>query len=102
MLRVNPATGDVQLTTPILRKGRGKEHGWLTYPEGLKHLVSEKWSQNLGLRSPMKNRIKRKYYLVNLSLSVYGIAWTLQLVMRQLRVSFSWQKRRMLDESCLG
>ena len=43
MLRVNPATGDVQLTTPILRKGRGKEHGWLTYPEGLKHLVSEKW-----------------------------------------------------------
>ena len=39
MVRVNPVTGDVQVTTPMLRR----EEGWVSYPEGLKHLVSERW-----------------------------------------------------------
>ncbi len=39
MVRVNPATGEVQVTTPMLRR----EKGWASYPDGLKHLVSERW-----------------------------------------------------------
>jgi len=42
MVRVNPLTGDVQVTTPMLRR----EQGWVSYPEGLKHLIHEKWEPN--------------------------------------------------------
>ena len=42
MVRVNPLTGDVQVTTPMLRR----ERGWVSYPEGLKHLIHEKWEPN--------------------------------------------------------
>ena len=39
MVRVNPVNAEVQVTTPMLRR----EQGWVSYPNGLKHLVSERW-----------------------------------------------------------
>ncbi len=39
MVRVNPLTGEVQATTPTLRK----QQGWVSYPTTLLSLISEKW-----------------------------------------------------------
>ncbi|MCU0533412.1 MAG: DUF3962 domain-containing protein [Hydrococcus sp. Prado102] len=39
MVRVNPVTGIVELTTPTLFK----EQGWVSYPVGLGYLLQEKW-----------------------------------------------------------
>lgn len=39
IVRVNSVTGEVQVTTPMLRR----KQGWVSYYEGLKHLVTEKW-----------------------------------------------------------
>lgn len=38
MVRVNPVTGKVEMTTPSLLTK------WVSYPVGLKHLMSEKWN----------------------------------------------------------
>jgi hypothetical protein len=40
MVRVNPVTGLVQMTTPSLFDTRG----WLSYPEALSYLLTEKWN----------------------------------------------------------
>jgi len=42
MLRVNPIKGMVQVTTPNLFASQG----WVSYSEGLEHLLSEKWDPN--------------------------------------------------------
>jgi pPIWI_RE module N-terminal domain/RNaseH domain of pPIWI_RE/MID domain of pPIWI_RE len=39
MVRVNPVTGIVQMTTPSLFE----KQGWSSYPEALSHLLTEKW-----------------------------------------------------------
>ncbi|NEU80501.1 DUF3962 domain-containing protein [Nostoc sp. UIC 10630] len=42
MIRVNPITAKVELTTPDLFK----EQGWISYPVGLAHLLNEDWDSN--------------------------------------------------------
>jgi hypothetical protein len=39
MLRINPVTGTVQMTTPSVFY----KLGWVTYPDGLRYLLNEKW-----------------------------------------------------------
>jgi hypothetical protein len=42
MVRVNPVTGIVQVTTPSLFLTQG----WLSYPVGLGYLIAEKWDED--------------------------------------------------------
>lgn len=50
MIRVNPLTGKVELTTPALfqDKKAAKQSPWVSYPVGLSHLLNEKWDANYG------------------------------------------------------
>ncbi|MBW4576969.1 MAG: DUF3962 domain-containing protein [Aphanothece sp. CMT-3BRIN-NPC111] len=47
MVRVNAATGEVQLTTSSIFNNQG----WLSYPEGLKRLLNEKWADESWFES---------------------------------------------------
>ncbi|NES24249.1 MAG: RNAseH domain-containing protein, partial [Symploca sp. SIO3E6] len=47
MLRVNPITGLVEMTTPSWFS----ERGWVSYAVGLGHLLKEKWDYNSGFES---------------------------------------------------
>jgi hypothetical protein len=48
MIRVNPLTGKVELTTPSLfqSKKSDKKSPWVSYPIGLDYLLTEKWDPN--------------------------------------------------------
>ncbi|MBS0016476.1 MAG: DUF3893 domain-containing protein, partial [Arthrospira sp. SH-MAG29] len=48
MIRVNPLTGKVELTTPSLfqPKKSDKKSPWVSYPVGLDYLLTEKWDPN--------------------------------------------------------
>lgn len=48
MIRVNPLTGKVELTTPSLfqPKKPNKKSPWVSYPVGLDYLLTEKWDPN--------------------------------------------------------
>ncbi|MGK7914244.1 MAG: DUF3962 domain-containing protein [Prochloraceae cyanobacterium] len=47
MLRVNPITGTVEMTTPSLFS----ELGWVSYSDGLGYLLKEKWDPNSSFES---------------------------------------------------
>jgi hypothetical protein len=69
MLRVNPVTGLVQMTTPSLFDTQG----WLSYPKALSYLLTEKWdsdsytSETTGDISDQKQSrdIKKEQQLIN-------------------------------------
>ena len=68
MVRVNPVTGIVQVTTPSLFPTKS----WVSYPEGLEYLISEKWNPDsyedettgdIGEEQPSSDKRREQQFL---------------------------------------